>query len=456
MSRVCRNTNRNCVFLDALAYFSLIRFQELAYIPRFYRRFPEFLCVPVIDSHGKLKLRRAHFGTKSSKSSPASLARWGFPKWLGLSFGRSTAPPVARHENGTAFLLKIFTSIPQTTLTRFILQGAEYDVVKLEFSSTDEAKTFAAGIIVFTFDYLSKTSVTPMNEELVLSKIQESEPIILAHARSPLFTRHRFPIEASFTLQPLPPYLWRNVNLQTPIALVRFRFMMSALRKVVTNLTSSAVEDGGVANGEEELWESTRIVLWCSRRDAKPNSNTNTLDNAELAALTRMEMREFKEFSRKMIESERKLKAQLHDRVRASERLSIQAVLSARQQKNDECRAFREELRSLLENYNLMVESDMLDRYERSTLQKIRRLQSENYVKRCRQEAVDRVVDEARSHRDHLAMETEVRAAEEASELRRKKSLIEGKKSQRLAAMATRRFFREQGDVLLALSRIKS
>ena len=145
----------------------------------------------------------------------------------------------------------------------------------------------------------------------------------------------------------------------------------------------------------------------------------------------------------------------MHDRVRASERLSIQAILSARQQKNDECRAFREELRSLLENNSMMVESDVLDRYERSTLQKFRRLQSESYVKRCRQEAVDRVVDEARSHRDYLAMETEVRAAEEASELRRKKSLIEDKKSQRLAAMATRRFFREQGDVLLALSRIK-
>ena len=234
---VSRDIHSYSVFLDALAYYSLIRFQELAYVPRFYRRYPEFLCAPVISSDGKLMLRRAHFGTKPPKSNHAHPKRWGFPKWLGLTYDRAAAPPIARHDSGNACILKVFACISKTSICRFAMKGADYDVIKLDFSCVEEAKLFAVGLIVFTFDYLTKSCVTPMNEEFVMRRMQESKATILAHARSPLFTRHRYPIEASFPLQSLPPYLLRSVNMQNRNALVRFRFMMSALRKTITDLS---------------------------------------------------------------------------------------------------------------------------------------------------------------------------------------------------------------------------
>ena len=207
---------------------------------------------------------------------------------------------------------------------------------------------------------------------------------------------------------------------------------------------------------EKELWDSSRIVLWCSRKEDQPNSNAMELSNAEIAALTRMEMQVFREFSRKMIESQRKLKAQLHNRIKDDEKMSVEAVLLSKRVKYEECRTFRDEMKSHFENYNVITESMMLDRYAKITLQKIRRLQSASYVKRCRQETVDRIVDEARQERECLAFEDELREAEEYEEIQRKKSQIEDKKSQRIAMMASRRFYRKQGDILLALTKIKS
>ena len=452
---VCDAIDGGSIFLDALTYFSLIRFQKVTFIPPLYSRYPEFSCLPLIGSDGRLLLRRAYFGTQSFKDNRRFLKRWGFPHWLKLSWLKSTASPVPRHEKGSADLLKMLSSVVHTSVTRFALKSFEYDVIKLEFPSSSEAKWFAAALIIFTFDYITKSSVLPLNATKVHQKLNEHKLKIIQYSKSIQFTRHRFPIEAKIPLVPPPAYLMRNTDLQNRNEQVRFRFMMSAFRKTIHEVCSPIAENEDELLHEAGLWDPLRIVLWCARTNDERLSSTTELSNAEIAALTRMELKEFKEFSTRINEAIDRVKAKQFERIKQAEKSSVAAVIDARRQKHEECQLFRMELTGILYAYNVHVESEVLRRYEVTMLKRIRRLQSSKYVKQFRQENITKIMEQSHLYRESLEDKVELRTAEELLQLNQKKDLIQEAKFQKATVLAARKFFRTQGDVLLSLSKIK-
>ena len=228
-ARACRAITSPTVFMDAWAFYTLIRRRTMPVPPHSVRLYPENAGFPALDTAGL-----AAFVASSTVHGRLGGARWAFP----IPLVRANSRPGPRSEQEflpREVLVGGSCSVSVRTARAAVPPDADeleirrlgqlsYRVIQLDYPSVKEARARVAALVNLTYDYGSEVSAAPVP----LSTLLHALDAVQREVANAFHGSVAHTPESTVSLL-APPPLVVATHAKDDMDLLRFRFLLETL-----------------------------------------------------------------------------------------------------------------------------------------------------------------------------------------------------------------------------------